>query len=378
MERYDFAVIGAGIAGASAAFALSEHGRVVVLEREKHAGYHSTGRSAALYTKALGHPIVRALTLASGEFFSDPPEGFTETPLLKARGVLFIASLDQAALFEEASSRALLCRFAALRCMTPQQAAALVPVLRQSALVGALYEPDGMDIDVHALHQGFLRGLKRRGGAVFTEAKVAELHFGSGHWRIVTNRGEFSAPIVVNAAGAWADQIARIAGLRPLGLRALRRTIVVFDPPNGVYVDRWPAVINIGERFYFKPDAGKLLASPADETPTEPCDVFPDEIDVAQAVERINTVTDLPVTHIRAKWAGLRSFVADRLPVVGFDPEAEGFFWLAGQGGFGIKTAPALSRLCASLAVDKSVPRDLERLGVSQSALSPSRFKGRT
>jgi len=373
VERYDFIVVGAGIAGASAGFALSTDARVLLLERESHPGYHSTGRSAALYVQTHGPDAVRAITRASKSFFLNPPDHFADGPLLTERGIMFIGRVDQAEALErcaEESARTV----GAVQRIDAHHARAMVPVLREDYVAGAVLDPEAMDIDVHAVHYGYLRGLRSRGGTLMTDAELRGLDYRGGLWTASTAVGEFSAPVIVNAAGAWCDRIATLAGARPVGLVPKRRTAFIFDPPAGADLHGWPSVHDVGETFYFKPDAGRILASPADETPMEPCDVTPDDLDVAIAVERIQAAARLPVSHIIRRWAGLRSFVADGIPVVGYDPEVAGFFWLAGQGGYGIETSPAMGRLCASLAAGHGVPAELADAGVNERLLSPARF----
>jgi len=250
----------------------------------------------------------------------------------------------------------------------------MVPVLREDYVAGAVLDPEAMDIDVHAVHQGFLRGLRARGGTTLIGAELVELKYAGQAWTVVTSTDTFAAPVIVNAAGAWCDRVAAIAGANPIGLIPKRRTAFVFEPPPGTVVESWPMIDDVGESFYFKPDAGRILASPADETPMEPCDVYPDDVDVAIAVERIQQAARLPIAHISRKWAGLRSFVADGCPVVGYDPRTEGFFWLAGQGGYGIETSPAMGRLAATLALKRGVPEDLAGLGVRAETVSPERL----
>jgi D-arginine dehydrogenase len=374
MDTYDFIVVGGGIAGAAAGFALAEHGVVVVLEREAQAGYHATGRSAALFTLANSSAAVRGLTLASKNFLLHPPNEFSETRLLRPRGALYIGRDDQRHLLDQ-----LIQRTSALahvfRRIKPADAKAMVPALREKYVSGAVYEPDAMDIDVHALHHGFLRGIRRRAGAVLVATEVKALAREPRRWLAHTTKGTFTGRVVINAGGAWADRIAVSAGLRPLNLQPMRRTVVLFDPPPGAESRRWPAVLDIGEQFYFKPEGEKILASPADETPSEPCDAYPEEFDIALAIDRVQAAAELPAHHIAKRWAGLRTFAPDRLPVVGYDPEVEGFFWLAGQGGFGIHTSAAMGRLCASLVLGQGTPSDLAELGVSEAQLSPSRLK---
>src|SRR5579875_901478 len=373
MERYDFIVVGAGIAGASAGFSLSHRARVLLIERESHPGYHSTGRSAALYVQTHGPEAVRAITRASRAFFLDPPAGFADAPLLTPRGMMFIARADQTDALER-SFRESIRTVGAVRPVDAREARAMVPVLREDYIAGAILDPEAMDIDVHAVHYGYLRGLRSRNGAVVTNAELRGLDFRSGFWTAHTAAGEFSAPVIVNAAGAWCDKVAALAGAAPVGLVPKRRTAFIFDPPAEIDTRRWPSVHDVGESFYFKPDAGRILASPADETPMEPCDVQPDDLDVAIAVERIQAAARIPVTHIIRRWAGLRSFVADGLPVVGYDPKVDGFFWPAGQGGYGIETSPAMGRLCASLATRKGIPSDLADSGINERMLSPARL----
>ncbi len=379
MERADFLVIGAGMAGASAAYELAGHGRVLLLERESQPGYHSTGRSAALYSQTYGHPTVRALTVASWGFYTEPPAGFTDHPLLTPRGVLLVARADQADLLEQALADGRRLAPAILR-LDREQTLARAPFLRPDYPIGAVWEPEARDIDVHALHHGYLRGLKARGGRIVTDAEVLALTRRDGAWVAEGAAGRFAAPVVVNAAGAWADALASLAGASPIGLVPKRRTAITFDPVFADPADRqgldgWPMVIDVAERFYLKPDAGRLLASPADETPVPPCDVQPEEIDIAETVDRLEQAARFSVRRLAHSWAGLRSFVADRVPVVGFDGEAEGFFWLAGQGGYGIQTAPAMARSAAALATGGDLPEDVRALGVGKADLSPARLR---
>jgi D-arginine dehydrogenase len=375
MNHADVIVIGAGIAGASVAAHLAETRRVVLLEREERAGYHSTGRSAALFTEIYGNTTIRALTRASRDFLLDPPAGFTEGPLTRPRGCLYIASQSQLEALQ---------RFAALADVAPatrpleiHEAHALCPILRDGYVAAALLEPDSSDIDVSALHQGYLRLFRRRSGRSVTNAEVASLERGAGDWTVHTAQENFTAPILVNAAGAWADEIAALAGLKRVGLQPRRRTAVLVDAPPGMDVSRWPFVNDVDEQFYFKPEAGALFLSPADETPVEPSDVQPDEWDVAAAVERVEAVTTLRVARLKARWAGLRTFAPDRTPVAGFSDEKPGFFWLAGQGGYGIQTAPALSRAAAALILGSRPPAGLQGLERELPALSPARFGSR-
>jgi D-arginine dehydrogenase len=377
MDNYDFIIVGGGIAGASAGYELAAHARVLVLERESQPGYHTTGRSAALFVQTHGPAVIRALSRGAKNFLLGPPAGFTEHPLLTPRGMLFIGRADQSALLERSfaqSSR----HIDGVRRLDPKAACALVPLLREDYLAGAVLDPEAMDMDVHAIHWGFIRGMRARGGKLATSAELLGLERNGGDsgsgWIVRTAAGDFAAPVVVNAAGAWCDVVGAMAGAAPIGLVPKRRTAFIFDPPPGAEIAKWPSVIDVGEEFYFKPDAGRFLGSPADQTPMDPCDVQPDDLDVALAVDRIQRAARIPVTHIGRKWAGLRSFVADGCPVVGYDPRVEGFFWLAGQGGYGIETSPSMGRLTASLALRLGVPSDLAAQGVTEAAVSPARI----
>lgn len=362
----DFLVVGAGMAGASAAHELSAVGETIVLEQEERPGVHATGRSAALFTETYGNATVRALTRASRAFLTDPPDGFTASALLRPRGALFIASeaerprLEALAATERATG--------AFVDLSGEEVRARVPILRAEAAVAGLYESGAMDIDVDALHQGYQRGFRRRGGRIVTDAGVVGLRRERGVWVAETAEGEFAAPVVINAAGAWTDQVAGLAGLAPVGLTPKRRTAALIAGPD-IDFSAWPLVIEVAERFYFKPDAGRLLISPADETDTEPCDAQPEDLDVAIAADRIERATTLAIRRISHRWAGLRTFAPDRTPVCGFDPRAEGFFWLAGQGGYGIQTAPALARLTAELIAGPAAAA-----GEIAAAVSPARF----
>ena len=371
---HDFLVIGAGMAGASAGYELAAHGACVVLERENAPGYHSTGRSAALYTEAYGNRVIRALARGGRPFMAGPPGGFAETPILTPRGMMFVGRADQRAKIDAALAAAEEAVPGAVAEISAGQALDLVPVLDAGYLAFALHEPGAMDIDVHAMHQGFLRGLKARGGELLTDAEALSIEHIGGIWRVHTPAGDFAAPILVNAAGAWADVVAELAGARLVGLVPKRRTALIFDPPAGVRVDFWPATVSVAEDWYFRPDAGRLMASPADETPVPPQDAQPEEIDLAEAAHRIEAATTLKITRIVNKWAGLRSFVADKSPVAGFAPDADGFVWLAGQGGYGIKTAPALARITAALVTGGEFPADLAELGLSAADLAPERL----
>jgi len=375
-ESADILVIGAGMAGASAAAHLADGARVILLEAEDQPGYHSTGRSAALFSETYGNLAVRILSRAGRGYYEARAGGLAEHPILTPRGALMVGLPGQeralAALWAELSPLD-----AAIRRLDAAETRALVPVLRPDKVIGAVHEPGAMDIDVHGLHGAYLRRLRRAGGHLVAAAPVRALSRMGGVWTAATPAGDFAAPVVVNAAGAWADEVARMAGLPPVGLVPKRRTAAIVAPPRGIDTGRWPLVIDAGETGYFKPEAGKLLVSSADETPVPPSDVQPEELDVAVAIERLTERTTIAVRHVERRWAGLRSFVADQTPVVGFDPMADGFFWLAGQGGYGIQAAEGLARSAAALIRDGALPGDIAGLGLAPAMLSPARFRDR-
>ncbi len=370
-STYDIAVVGAGIAGASIAYELAKSARVLVLERESQPGYHTTGRSAALFSETYGPPAIQALTRFSRSFYENPPEGFTDTDLLTPRGVLFVARPDQQARLEETCR--LLSASGSVRPVDRAEALSLWPLLREDYLAAAMMESEARDIDVNALHQGYLRGFRKQGGDLVCNAGLQGLSH-NGRWTLETEAGTFFADIVVNAAGAWVDEVAALAGVEPIGIVPKRRTAMVIDAPAGTDAHEWPMVVDIDEEFYLKPDAGRFLISPADATPTEPCDVQPEELDVAICVDRIQQAFDIEVRRIHNSWAGLRSFVADGEPVCGFEPDGRGFFWLAGQGGYGIQSAPGLSRFAAALVRGEDIPAGLTSYGMSAHSLSPDRL----
>jgi D-arginine dehydrogenase len=372
MTDYDFAVIGAGIAGASVAYELQAHGRVILLEREPLPGHHTTGRSAAVLVQNYGNAVVRRLTQASRGFFERPPDGFAQHPLVFDRPVLFIGRADQRERLEK-ERKAGEDLGVELRLLDAAEVRSLCPVLREDYVAGGLLEPGARGIDVAGTLDGFLRGLRERGGAVRTRADVVRVEPSNGAWEVAAGGKVHRAAAVVNAAGAWCDEVGRLAGARSIGLQPLRRTAITFDGPPEHDFRAWPAVIDVDETFYFEPEGAQLLASPADETPSEPCDAVAEDYDVAVAVDRVQRATTLEIRYVRQRWAGLRSFVADRAPVIGADPDRGGFFWLAGQGGFGIMTSPAAARSAASLIVRGSLPEDVAALGVTPEQLSAAR-----
>jgi D-arginine dehydrogenase len=315
---------------------------------------------------------VRRLTQASRSFFERPPDGFAPHPLVFDRPVLFIGRADQRERLEQ-ERKAGEELGVELRRLDAEAARALCPALREDYVAGGLLESEAKGIDVAGTLDGFLRGLRQCGGTVRTRAEVVRVERTADAWEVEAGGEVHRVDAVVNAAGAWCDQVGQLAGARTIGLQPLRRTVITFDGPPGRDFRAWPCVVDIDEAFYFEPEGAQLLASPADETPSEPCDASAEDYDVAVAVDRIERATTLEIRHIRQRWAGLRSFVADRSPVIGMDPELDGFFWLAGQGGFGIMTSPAAARTAASLITRGSLPPDVEDLGVTEAQLSPAR-----
>jgi D-arginine dehydrogenase len=368
----DILVVGGGIAGLSAAAALSKHAKITVLEAEEQIGYHSSGRSATMLHYALGDRLVRALTLASRSFFENPAADFTDVPLGHRMPVLIYAREDEREALDalEADIRP----FAKVERLDARGVHDVCPLLNDRAVHG-IHDRNGIRLDTHALLQGNLRQLRDRGGLLHTGARVSCIERTGNSWTVTTRGGDrFSAPILVNASGSWADAVAKLAGVRPLGLGPKRRTIITFAAPPEIDLARLPFAKTVGDELYFAPESGRLFASPMDEVPSEPCDAQPDEYEVALAAFRLEERTILKVDRIHSRWAGLRTFTPDKLPAVGFAPDAEGFFWLAGQGGFGLQTSPAMAAIVESLIAATAWPVP----EVSAGALSPVRFAGQS
>jgi D-arginine dehydrogenase len=363
VQRVDVIVIGGGMAGVSLAYEIAARRRVALLEMEPALAYHTTGRSAAMFLESYGGTVVRALTTASRAFLE-------ARQVLRPLPLLSVARPGRGAAVEEL--------FGAVRALVPdvqlldgEQAVRAQPLLRPGAVERAMLEPGATEIDVAALHQFYLTGFRERGGQVVTRARVDAAEHRNGAWQVHAGGVEVHAPVVVNAAGAWADAVARVFGAWPVGVQPMRRTAFMVDAPAGAGA---PMIADVDDTFYLKPDAGRLLCSPSEETPHEPADVRADELEIARAIDAINETTLVGVRHVRARWAGLRTFVADRTPVVGYDGEQPGFFWYAGQGGYGIQLAAALARTGAALLCDEAVPSDVADLGVSTAHLSPMRL----
>ncbi|MBA3677518.1 MAG: FAD-binding oxidoreductase [Sphingosinicella sp.] len=376
MTGSDFLIIGGGIAGLSAASRLARHGKVVLLEAEDALGYHSSGRSVTFSHFGIGNAAVRGLTAHSRSFFETPPERFSPTPLCRTQASLYAATeemlgeldlmhreishfTDQTHLADASEIRA--------RC----------PVLKTGpdALVSAIVDPSGLRLDADALLQSFAREVRAKGSEILTGRRILSIDRAGTDWRVGTEAGdEYSAPILVNAAGAWADHVAGLAHVRPLGLEPMRRTIIAFDPPEGTHIADWPFVHTVRGDFYMLPESGRLLVSPVDEVPSDPCDAYPEEYDIALAASRVEEYTNLPLRRIAHSWAGLRSFVADRVPTAGFAPDAPGFFWLAGQGGYGLQTAPAMAEIVEALVTGGDWPSKITGLGVTRKEIEPGRL----
>ena len=377
MREFDILIVGAGIAGASLAWRLAGQRSVALLERESQPGYHSTGRSAAMFMETYGPPMVRALTRASRAFYERPPEGFAPD-LMQPRGVLYLATHGQEQ--ELANTRKeLLANCPGLQTLDARTTLAHVPCLRPDLVHGALYDAGAQDMDVHALHQGFLRGFRQKAGAdgeLRTSAGVTRATHDGRCWTVELSDGQaLRARTVVNAAGAWADELAAVFGVRPVGLVPHRRSAFTFKGPEGVDASHWPAVVDVDESYYFKPDAGQLLGSPANADPTVPHDVVPEELDIAMGIHQIESVTTLTIRRPASTWAGLRSFVPDGEMVIGHDDTSPGFFWLAAQGGYGIQSAAGASALADALLREAALPEELLQQGLDARALSPARLR---
>ena len=372
VHAYDALVIGGGIGGVSLAYELAADRSVCLLEAEPTLAFHTTGRSAATLIETYGNLPIRALTSAGRRFFTDPLDIF-EAPLASARGVLHVANAD-----DSDAARKL---FDDVRALSPQvelidgqDAERLNPLLRPGYTESAVFEPGALDLDVSELHQGYVRGLLQRGGTIVRSARVMSARRRGTSWEVTDGGSDrYASPLVVNAAGAWCDEVANRFGVAPIGISPLRRTIFTvpaLDETGG----ELPWMIDVGRSFYLKPEKFQYLCSPGDETLQPPGDAAPDQLDVARGLELVNSATIIDAKHVRTSWAGLRSFVGDRTPVVGFDDSVDDFFWMAAQGGYGIQIAPSLARFGASVVRREPVSTDLVERGFEPSALSPARL----
>jgi D-arginine dehydrogenase len=369
-ENFDVIVIGGGIAGASAAYHLAPNASVVVLEAEDAPGYHTTGRSAALFVPPGPNPTpVEALVNGSEAFFQSPPDGFVDHPLTSPLGALTVAGPE-----DEAGLEAMITGGALGQRLNQAETLELCAAMRPECATAGLIDFGVVNIDVHRLLQGYLRGVTTSGGRLVTGARVTTLKRSDGLWAVETAAGYFAAPVVINAAGAWADTMAEAAGITTIGLVPKRRTVINFDAPTEIDCTGFPIVGDMADSYFFRPEAGGLMASPADETPSPPCDAQPDEIDMAIIVDRMQRATLFEISRITHSRAGLRSFTPDNAPAVGMAPDAEGFMWLAGQGGFGIETSPAMGRIAAALAQGDAFPTTADLTGITADDLRPDRF----
>lgn len=369
-KNFDYIVIGAGIAGASIAAHLGESTSVAILEMEDRPGYHTTGRSAAAYEPNYGPKPILAFARASGAFFNAPPSGFTDAPLLTKRFSLMLEpksqSNDAAKFLSDAAS---------VEEISTSEIKALWPIYREGYATRGFLDHSTGDLDVDLLHRGYLKLFKARGGKLFISAPAQKITKHAKMWTVATPQGEFSAPTLINASGAWGDEIAKLAGVKPIGLIPKRRSIGVV-PIEG-YPDfmAWPFVVDAAETWYCKPQSGKMIVSSADETPVEPHDAYADDMAIAEGIERMMEASTFEVTRLEHSWGGLRTFTPDGSPAIGFDPSTEGFFWLVGQGGYGILSAPALSRTAAAMALHQPLPEDVVEAGLIIDQITPERFR---
>lgn len=373
MQTFDVAIIGGGIAGLSLAYFLSPHRSVAVLERETALGYHSTGRSAAEFVLRYNAPEICALAAIAKDFFDSPPDGFSDIPLLKQRGGVMIATAEKAARLEEVF-RTELAFTPELEPLDEAEMLARLPILKPDYAAAAFYDPNFWDIEVESLLQGYVKGARRNGAEIRERHAVLSARHDGQVWTVETASGTVRAKIIVNAAGGWADPAAEMFGIKPLGIIPHRRTAITIDLPEGIDISDMPEINEVDEDFYMKPDAGRLFASPADATPCEPGDVQPEELDVAWAAHYIEEATTIPVRRVAKSWAGMRSFSPDKLPVIGFAPDRPDFFWLAGQGGYGILTSPALASLAASLLGGAALPEGFKAQVLDPHLFSPLRY----
>lgn len=370
---HDVAIIGGGIAGAALAHFLSGQRSVLLMEKEAFHGYHASGRSAAEFTRRFHAPLVGKLAAASAGFLMDPPDGFSDVPLLIPRGNLLVANEEKAEHLHQVFAREA-GSGSEILAQSVEEALARVPFLNPDYVKAAFYDQDCYDVEAETLLQSFVRSARKSGTEIRTGCELTAARHNGRNWELETSLGAFSARTVVNAAGAWADTAAKICGASPLGLVPYRRTAITVDLPPGIETASLPEVNEIDEVWYFKPEAGRLLVSPADATPSEPCDAQPEELDIAYAMHYLEEATTLKVQAIASKWAGLRTFAPDRLPIAGFDQYRPGFFWLAGQGGYGIQSAPALGQYAADVLSGHKLSENLLSAGLTGDEFRPDRF----
>jgi len=372
MRRYDALVVGGGISGVSVAYEVAENRSVGLLDMESVLAYHTSGRSLATFLESYGGPVIRALTTGSRAAFENPPD-IMMPPLLSPLGLLWLGP--------EGQSDQIHGLYDAVRDLVPDvrivsgaEAEQINPALAKGYTEIGMFEPGATEIDVNAIHQGYVKGLRRRGGEIHVSARLVSAERKGSVWNAKDAAGnEYEAETIINAAGSWVDEVAGVCRAKPVGIRPLRRTVFLVASPEGVSPRGIPLTGNIENTWYFMPQGDVFACSPADETLMEPCDAKPDPLEIARALELINEATILNAQSIKRPWAGLRNFVPDRVPVVGYDETAEGFFWYAGQGGYGMQIAPALSKTGAALFDGREVPGDLTARGLRAEDLSPSR-----
>ncbi len=370
MAQFDFLVVGAGIAGASIAAHLAETHKVVLIDMEERAGYHTTSRSAASYEPNYGPPPMLAFTRASDHFFKNPPPGFTDVPLLTPRISLFFEAEGQgehtAKLLQNAS---------ALEEISIEEAQNLFPVLKPGYAKRCFLDAHTADIDVDLLHRGYLKIFKSRGGTTLLSSPLQTATRKGSEWTVQCGASHLTVTTIINASGAWGDVVANICGARPVGLTPKRRSIGMVPMPDGLDFKDWPMVTDVGETWYAKPQSGKLLVSSADATPVEPHDAYADDMAIAEGVDRLMAATTLEVELLDHAWGGLRTFAPDGNPVIGYDPSTDGFFWAVGQGGYGIQSCPALSVTAAAMALRQPISKDIRDFGLHPDDITPDRLR---
>ena len=374
MQTVDFLIVGAGIAGAGMAYRLAGHGDVLVCDMEQQADYHTTGRSAAFYAETYGGAKVQPLTSSSKDFLHTPPMGFADTQLITDLGVVHVFAEKQKAR-AVAEFETMVTDLPHIQLLDSAGLAAKLPQLATGQFAGGIYDSECGNLNVAALHQGYMRAARKMGAQFLLGAGFDAAAYESGFWTVQLAGHTVRTRFIVNCAGAWGDQVAEKCGLAPIGLEPLRRTLVTVPNPTELSFDRrLPIVMELDEKFYFKPEGNGYLITPADETLSPPCDSQPELEDVALAVDYFERATGSAVAKVEAKWSGLRTFAPDRVPVIGFDRSSDAFFWSVGQGGFGIQTSPAWSRLAASLILGHAVPDDIKAFGGQQAWYAPTRF----
>jgi D-arginine dehydrogenase len=376
--QFEFAIIGGGIAGASLAYQLAKTGRTIALfEKEATPGYHSTGRSAAFYAPVYGNHTVRCLTKLSGAFYHSPPSEFCEHPLLSPRGALFIADQNNEPQLKDLYN-SLKGLSDEVRLLGRDFALEKVPVFKEGSVTACVWDPESHEIDVAALHQGYLKQAKSLGAELFVGSEIdaiEDIQGNDGGWIVKAQGNEFVVETIINAAGAWCDKVAKLAGIEGVGLQPKKRSVCIVPVSTEYQIKEWPLVVDVNEAFYFKPEGDSLLISPADETPVEPMDAFTEQVDLATAIDRVSKVINVPLETVSREWAGLRSFVKDKSPVIGFEPGHKKFFWFAGQGGYGIQMADGAARLASSLLLSKPLPAELNKMNFELSAVTVERFR---